>query len=366
MKENDMRNLAFWLIIATIYGILFSLEYFVWGDSMIAIGKKEHNLGKIIFYIHAIYTIASLRIVWATELGARLLFGKPINTLSSGLTFIPLGICQISKETKLTIEDELPADPEHIFRVKMGDPEVVPLELVREGYVPPIRITFNYPEKKSESDDPLNSRITAEVVVVIRWRIRDYVQFLGVIGSRREARRQLQDVSVNTIFPILTKLTAAQALTELESVNKTLEEKLRKMLGGEGPEDRPWGAQLANAQIKLISFSHDLNDKIENVAKAKLEKKAIILKAEGEKKKRQLEGVGAGFAEKAVLKGRTEGLLAMAQKLNVSSQSVLGAETARAITENPGQKTIIPGSSGFGDLVAVASVVGETLKEERK
>ena len=356
-------NKNFWIIVSIIYIIFFAIEYFILGDNMISIGEKETvSLGKLLFYAQILYTIASLRIVWATEQGARLFFGKPIDNLSSGLVFIPFGICQISKETKLTIEDELPADPERIFRVKLGEPEVVPSDLAEKGYVPPIRITFNYSE--SGSDDPLDSRLTAEVVIVIRWRIVDYVQFLGVIGSRLEARRQLQDISVSTIFPILTKLTQAQALAQVEKTNEELEKTLRGMLSGIGDKDRPWGAQLANAQIKLINSSHDLNDKIEGVAKAKLEKKAVMLKAEGEKKRLQLEGEGAGAGEKAMLDGRAKGLANMTKKLGIQPHIVLGAETARAVTENPGNKTIIPGSGGFSDLITLASTIGETLKKD--
>jgi len=359
--KNKLRLVIFWGIVIAIYGILIAWEYFVWSDEVIAFNGKAWNKGLVIFYLQVLYTIASLRTIGPTQLGARLLFGKPINALFPGLVFIPLGICQLRRETRLTIEDELPADPEHVFREELGKAEVIPPELVREGYVPPIRITFSHPTE--ESSDPLNARVTAEVVVVIRWRIVNFLQFLGVIGSRREARRQLQDVSINTIFPILTKKTAAEALAQLEEINKDLEKALRDMVAGEGVEDRPWGAQLANAQIKLISFSHGLNKEIEKVPEAKLERQATILKAEGEKEKRRLEGEGAGQAERALLKGRTGGLLAMKKALELPPEAVIGAETARAVTSNPGQKTVVVGTDGFKEIIGVAKAAGSVLRE---
>jgi len=372
------RNLVFfWATVGIIYSILFVVEYSFWGYKMTIMEEEVQNLGKIILYAQILYTLASLRIVWATELGMRLLFGRPTNLLSHGLAFIPLGFCQLSKETRLTVEDELPADPEHIHRVKLGEPEVVPPELRKLGYVPPIRVTFGYPNKDSgiPTDDPLNERITAEVVIIIRWRIANFGEFLTTIGSRRESRRQLQDIAVSTLFPLFAKVTPAEVLKNLGEYNRALEEGVRLLMAGKitsggqtvNDEDaRPWGTVLANAQVKEIGFGHELNKSIEGVPKAKLEKAAIIHLAKADKEKRRLAGEGDGSAEEATLRGRTAGLLTMSKSLGVSGASVLGAETARGITDNPGQKTIVAGVGGIKELVAVATTVGEALKPTDK
>ena len=51
----------------------------------------------------------------------------------------------------------------------------------------------------------------------------------------------------------------------------------------------------------------------------------------------------------------------MSAELNISGNAVLAAETARGVTNNPGQKTIIAGSGGFKDLAVIGAVLGETL-----
>ena len=70
------------------------------------------------------------------------------------------------------------------------------------------------------------------------------------------------------------------------------------------------------------------------------------------------EGRGDGKGEKARLGGRTAGSKKMAKDLGVDPSVVIGAETARAITENPGQKTIITGAPGFRELMGAAAALG--------
>ncbi len=351
---NQIKLILFWSSVLVIYSVFFLLEYFVWSKTDITFFSLKIDKGELAFYIQILYTLVSIRIVWANELGGRFIFGKSMNNLSPGLVFIPIGFCSMGKETGRALEDELPADPHLVFRVKLGEPEVIPAELIAQGYVPPIRITFAFP-KGEETADPLNSRLTAEVVIVIRWRVTDYLQFFRVIGDIKEARRQLNDIAINTLFPILSKLTVSDALKNLKKVNKRLEKVLDDVMSGKGDKDRPWGAQLETAAVKSISQSHDLNDKIEEVAKAKLEKE-----------KRRLEGEGTGASEKAILIARTAGLKKMTEDLEISPGAVLGAEVSRAITNNPGQKTFIAGSGGFKDIVSVAAIAGEAFTSSTK
>lgn len=318
------------------------------------------------------YILLSLRIVGPKELGVLLFFGKPIKELRSGLVFVPWLICQLNKETRLTIQDELPADPQYIFRRE--DVEVVP-----PGFFPPIRIPFGFPRKELEKiitkspdgktieheltvppeDDPLNIRITAEVVPVIRWRIENYIQFLITIGSREQARRQMEDCAVASLTREFAKITPAVALANLGTYSISLQNEIRARIEN-------WGIKLESAQIKIINFHRDLNDAISAVPEAKLNAKAIITKSEAAKEQERLLGEGKGAAEKAVLDGRTAGFKKMMNDLNVSAEVILGAETARAITENPGQKTVIVGQQGFTDLIGIATGIGKTKETEKE
>lgn len=351
-KDKIIKINYFWTIVALVYVVLFALEAVILSQHEVLVLDTKVNLGLSVFLAQILYTFASLQTVGPTELGARLFFGKPIDTVSSGLVFIPLGFFRLSKETRLTVQDELPADPEKIFRDE--DVKIPP-----EGTFPPIRIPFGYPKEKS--DDPLNVRVTTEVVPIVRWKIVDYIKFLTTIGDRTEARRQMNDIAIAMLTSEFAKITPAKALEDLAEYNQ----KLKKEIGS---RVETWGIRMENAQIKAINFSKPLNKAIQLVPIATANARATIINAEAERKKRKLEGQGAGEAEQAILKSRSTGLKDMADKLEINSNVVLGAETARAVTANPGQKTVIAGSSGFSDLVATAAAVGEvfsTAKDEK-
>jgi len=356
--RNFSEFMIFWVIVATLSIVLFAAEYFVLSAHTLQFGETVLNLGLIIFLFQVLYTVAGFRIVGPTELGARLFLGKPINNLTSGLVFIPPGICQLSKGTRLTIEDELPADPQHIYRVKRGEPEVVPPELVGIMF-PPIRIPFGHPDEPS--DDPLDVRITAEVVPIVRWRIVNYIQFLTTIGSREEARRQMEDIMITVLMREFSKVTPAAALKDLEKYGKLLKSELRDLVA-DTKSSRPWGIEIAIAEVKSIIFSHELSVAILKVPEATLEAKATIIEAEAQRKKLELEGKGEGAKERETLKGRTTGLKKMMTELELKGPAVLGAETARAITQNPGQKTVVVGASGFKELIGIADAAGSVMK----
>ena len=366
MDTKKRKGLFVFLkVIAIAYIIFFIAEYFWLSNYSMSTtflqAEFKWNWGLATFLAQILYTLISLRMVGPTELGALLLFGKPICEVSSGLVFVPFGISQLKKETRLTIQDELPTDPQHIFRLE--DTEIVP-----PGFFPPIRIPFGFPKNAEElrkidletsrgnvekheldvppENDSLNIRVTAEVVPVIRWRIDDYIQFLTTIGSREEARKQMEDCAIGSLTREFAKITPAVALANLGTYSACLQYQINERIEN-------WGINMESAQIKMINFHRDLNAAIGAVPKAKLEKE-----------RDRLVGEGMGAKEKAILTGRTDGLKKMRDELEISGAAALGAETARAITENPGQKTIVAGSRGFSELVTIASAVGASIKKE--
>ncbi len=303
------------------------------------------NWGLTVFFAIVLYTITSFRTIGPTELGARLLFGKPIDNLSSGPVFIPFGVFTLELAPATYMQDELPSDPENIFHGEGTPPP---------GKFSPIRIPFGLPTE--ENDDPYDHRMTQQVVPVVTWRIKDLVKFLATIGGVKEARRQLEDAAIAMLTEAFAKITPAVALKGMEGHSLALHTALSTVV-------LDWGIELKSAKIKAINFNHELNTAILGVPQATVTAKAAIITAEGEKQKRRLEGEGDGAAEQAVLEGRTTGLLDMVTRLGVSGSQVLGAETARGVTSSPGQKTIIAGGTGFADLVAIAgTILGETKK----
>lgn len=343
-NEKGKKLLGFWLIITVVYLLFFVLEYFYLSEKKETIFGEAWNWGWVAFFTQILYTIFSFRTVGPTELGAILFFGKPVKEVSSGLVFVPFGICKLETETRLVIQEELPGNPELIFR---GDGETP------KGMFPPIRIPFA--DKPEEGDDPLNRRVTAEIVPVIRWRILTYIIFLINIGSKEEAKRQMEDVTIALCMRELPQKSVAEALVTLQDFNKKLQKTIEELVAS-------WGIKVETAQIKLINFHRELNKAIAGVAEAGFKKKAVITEGEGEKEKRMLEGEGSGLAEKAILDGRTAGFEEMTKRLRIKPELVLNAETARAITSNPGQKTVIVGPRGFADIVGIATAIGENLK----
>ena len=342
------------------------------------------NWGFAVFLSQLFYVLISFRIMGPTELGALLFFGKPIRDVDSGLTFVPFLVCQLVKNTRNVIEDELPARPELIYRSERGKEEVVPENLLKAGYKPPIRIQFGGPgitidvlENENEvvkrlygklnslivnkeiKDDPLNVRMTAETPLVIRWRIKNFCEFLKIFGSKEEAKDQIQDIAVAMLNREFSKITPAIAQAHLGTFSELVKEEIAERIGSNSIE-------IKTVLLRPFIYSHDLNVDLLKRAQAQAKKQATITDAEAQKQKDVLEGEGQGEKEKAIIDGRTKGLTNMAKELGVLPLAVLSAETARAITANPGQKTIIAGTAGFNDLMAVGAALGEVFRKEDK
>lgn len=353
-----LKKPFFWVSVAAVYGFLLVVVVFLnlFIDPVDIFGKK-YDFRTIMFYILLLYTAASLRIVGPTELGCRLFFGKPIDNVSSGLTFVPFLICELMTETRLVIQDELPAEPEKIYRGGTGDESgrTVPKELQLLGMKPPIRVTFNGRNKESKDekinkDDPYDRRLTAEVVPIIRWKIDDFVVFIETIGSIENARKQMEDTCVKMFTQLLTGVSPAVALLRIKKYSEDLQIAIEELV-------QCWGIKIEGAQIKAIIFSRTLNEAVQNAVVQERQKKAKIL-----------EGEGIGGREKAIINGRTDGLQKMMADLKVGGEIVIGAETARAIAgegDKSSQRTIIAGSGGFVDLIGTAVAIGENFKAKQ-
>lgn len=336
--------------------LILSASVINWLVSPIEIFGENYGRGTVAIYVLFLYLAASLRIVGPKEQGCVLLFGRPWFNVSSGLALVPLLICWLVLETRLVIQDELPAEPEKIYRASEQDPEGIsmPAELQALGMRPPIRVTFSGRNKASvnagiKKDDPYDRRLTEEVVPVIRWKIDDLKTFITVIGSVAEARKQMEDTCVKTFTEHLTQVSPAVALLKIGDYSDILQAAIEKLVHG-------WGVRIENAQIKALRFSKKLNTAVQNVVVQERNKIASIL-----------EGEGAGGKEKAVLDGRTNGLTKMAKDLHVNGDVVLGAETARAIAgegDKSSQRTIIAGSGGFVDLVSTATAIAKSLTDK--
>lgn len=348
---NEKKQ-SFWLWVGIVYIVLFVLT-FSFSFSSITIFGMEWNWGLATFLAVILYTIASMRKVGPTELGARIFLGRPVDEVSSGFVFVPVGIFELKLETRLIIQAEFPADPEYIYRKDDMSGAIPP------GKFPPIRIPFGIPKNQGGNildRDPLRMRLIEEVVPIVRFRVKNYIMFLTTIETVDKALVQLQDLCVAILSREFGRVTPAAVIANYAKYNKLLTKEIQESVSS-------WGIELESAKVKVINFSHDLNKAVQQIAENTAKGKAHVIEAEGLKKAAILEGEGRGSAEKAELDGRTAGLKNMMDTLALKGGEVLGAETARGITNNPGQKTVIVGADGFGKLAAVAgTILGETLK----
>ena len=386
-EVNEPRNKSlFGMITAIVYFILFILDYFclsrfyyekiIWGMGW--------NWGFAMFLLQVFYTLISFRTVGPKELGAILLFEKPLFAVESGLKFVPFLVCRLVKETRNVIEDELPTKPELIYRSKRGEEEVVPENLLKAGYKPPIRVQFGWPgvridipeeadkrtkklyeelnnliDEQKIKDDPLNVRMTAETPLVVRWKIKSLVEFLRTFGSKEEAKNQIQDIAVAMLNREFSKITPAVAQAHLGKFSELIMADTIARIGSNSIE-------IQTILIRPFVYSHDLNVSLLKEAQARAEKKAAITNAEAQKEQERLTGEGKGLAARAILDGRTKGLQKMAKTLKIAPEIVVSAETAGKIIEHPDQKMIIAGTPGFTDLMTIAYALVKTAREEEK
>jgi regulator of protease activity HflC (stomatin/prohibitin superfamily) len=340
--------------------LLIGFTYYVLNRYVkpITLQGEKYGPGTLATYLMMIYLAASVRIVGPQKVGAVLLLGRPWFDVSSGPVLVPLLIASLVTEKGTIIQDELPADPEKIYRKGDGDPEgnTVPPELQAIGMRPPIRVTFsgrNDAVSRANNiadDDPYDRRLTAEVVPVVRWKIISYKVFLQTIGSIDEARRQMEDSSIGVFNDLLAPVSPAVAMLKMSETNSALKTEIAELV-------KDWGVALLNAEIKTLRFSRTLNSAVQNVVIEERNKRASIYQGEGQ-----------GGKERAILAGRSAGLKQMVEDLELEDgKLVLGAETARAIAgegDKSSQRTIIAGAGGFAELVGVGAAIAKSVNNK--
>ena len=182
---------------------------------------------------------------------------------------------------------------------------------------------------------------------MIFWSIKDLIKFRSTIGDVEKARKQMADVYIAIVTTDLPKITVKEFYKNREPIDIKIFTELDDLT------DR-WGVKIHVARIKEPKQSHNLSSKIQEMAEAKAKKHAD-----------ELEGEGLGAREKAVLKGRTDGLLYMAEKLEVSPESILSAESAREIAKDV-DNLVSVGSGGYSDLINMVAAGASALKLQRQ
>lgn len=339
----------YWIGLAVVFflwlfaGLLLSYQ----GD--VAVGL---NSGYLTWIVAAWYFILGIRVINPSKIAGVLVLGKPTIVVSGGLVLVLPGIFKLVDFPRGTIEMELPAEPQDIFRNE--DTQEVP-----KGKRPPNRITFanaDFSKDDVDKNDPLNHRVTIEVSTFTRWRIRDFWDFYIRIGSTDEAKRQLEDMSTAMQQERLAKLTLSKTLATLDVINKDLDDHIRTRTSN-------WGVEMIDASIKLLGFSRSLNTAIQSVSVSKASKQSTILDAEAEERKLTLHGQGTANAVKAELDARTDGMKKMSDDLKVDGKDIVGAETARRIGESPSTKIVL-GTQGLSELIGAGATIARNFAQK--
>ena len=351
-KKKKKMGPVFWLWFFTgVFLILCcSLDFLVLKKYSETILGMEWNWGWAAFWLQITYLLWSFRRVGPTETGVNLLFGKPIQKMNSGLTFVPYGIFELVTITKIVREKEYP-DPEKLWR---GDGPIP------EGKIPPIRVIQGQQKKVgSKEEDPLDKRITTEVSAVVRYRITDFMTFIGTIGSLAELDRTIEDLLVADIRKELAIISPAQTLKTWGFIQKRLQDEVEKLVNS-------WGVEVQTVRLKEIDIGHRVNTALMDVVAATLNKKTTITNAGAEKEKRVLEGTGLAKARRILLEAEAFGYKKIANELNIKeSELILFAETVKTLTENS-QYTLLAGSPGVADLFATIGAIKNILPRIRK
>ena len=308
---------------------LLGIDLFIFGGRL--------PLGYPIMAIGAAHFLTGLQIVRADEIGGITVLGTPTIQVTGTLVCTPVFLSELEKFTANTIEFELPADPQHIWREESTPP-------VGSRARPPIRITF---AEDKDSDDPLKRRVTEEVVFFARIRIENFFNFWKRIGSLDEARHQLEDMGVAILSAELPKVTLSKAIEDIATYSEQLQKDMRN-------STRSWGVRIVDARVKQFALAKNLNKAIQERAASVANKQTTITNAEATRTATTLQGEGVANAIRAEIDARTGGLSNMATTLGVASEAVLASEVARNIASGP-NNTVIVGTQGVTDLLGIVA-----------
>lgn len=404
--QNKSFQILFWT--AAIIGLIAAIIRFAVGSVTVPYAGTEISLSSIWTGLGLAYLVLSWRFwdpVGPDEIAVRVILGRPIDTVTSGPPFAPLGVTEILKYPTATVQREFPAEPELIFRPKRDESEMIP---TGSNLVPPLRITFAdtpltaeeaknifgegddghfkvqrrdggweefKPGTENLKDGLSTARVTAEVSHISRYRIFNAVSFTKTVpdtvegGRIAEVFRQIEDEQVIALNTILVQMTVAQAMQNVAWINAVLFRKVcRRIKADAEGHSKAWGIDIEGSAIKPIQFHRDLNASIASVPQAINARRKAIIDAEGQKASIILKGEGDAQAardlERETLEGRADGLQEIAKVAStVKGRAAIGSEVARKVAE--GGNTIVVGTGGMEQVIGLAAAAAATTKKQK-
>ncbi len=381
-NEKSVWDRKGFMVIVSILYFTFTIIFFLLWDKKMVAGKTE---GALQIYWHwtwlatvVAYSLASISGTGLSERALKLLFGVlPVGgeIPPQRLTFAPLGFFTLSLVPIEIQEMELPGEPEQIWRFKDENQDELPLGIGRNGevvpepkkviqedgeqvliilpWVQPVRVLFGNKDLGEDNDplsetskfpgmpklkennregkqkDPAHERVTAEVVCVLQWRVREISDFFRTYGSFSNAKKMLADVAVAEMTAVLQAGTPARALGNQELLSHHILRKVRERVGHEVEfiqfkrddagntvlqDSKPViekrylghpkgetlscrrGIEIVLFQLKPPNFSHDYNKAIQAGPEALGKANADAFQGQGEKKRMEALKEVAGTA----------------------------------------------------------------------
>ncbi|MFZ2038649.1 MAG: SPFH domain-containing protein [Minisyncoccia bacterium] len=337
------------------------------------------NYGGILFGLQIIYTALSFKIVGTEELGALLVFERPVYEVRSGIVFVPWLICGLRRESRLTIQMQIPGEPEEVD--KSGDDnrgliagkKYLPIRVTTSSYEIVMKDSRFANDPALVEGDPLNNRMTLEPSAQIRFKIKDIIRFVQVIGSLKEAQRQLRDTAEGSIQSEFGRRTPALILAHRDEISKILRVEIGKLVKDDTctPDSNEWwGIEIDTAQLLDIDINKKVNVALSLATAAKINKVTTVIDAEAAKEKKKQEGLGskefkiaegegAAKARELILLAEAAGLAKLAEiSKTPEGQLNLIVQQAKEMYQNS-QYSILPGNGEglFGTVAGIQEVL---------
>lgn len=322
-----------------VLGIVFNL--IVFGILLLPLLNGGPNASDVAFgmiVLQIIVGLFSFGKMTIDEVGYLSFLGRPLVKLEAGPYYKIPFLMEAFKLSGATFQDELPAEPEKIFR--RDDKEAIP-----PGLFPPIRIKFGPPDPKDADlvGNPYNKEMTVEVPVVVSWHIEDIIIFHSTAKTVDNMRKIMEDKAISLFNEEFANMTPAKASRVLKEIGDRLKIKLQN-------ETSDKGIEIEDAYVKPFVYSHDLNKTVTQVSEEEQRAQMTLIKAAAEKKKRTDEGAGAAEARRLLLEAEAAGTKNLAELAKTDEgRIVLYMETLKTALEKA-QYSIIPGSEAYNAL----------------
>ena len=305
------------------------------------------------------YTLASLKVVKADQQAARTFFGRPINSVGSGLIFVPLGIYSLHFYTTNIITISIGGPREQPVE-RNADGKIIKFQLVsRKGQSgdrflvseEPLRIvtssrsaSINWSGRDQGNNDPfpktdaLAHRVAMDPLVIVQFKIVNPCQFLTEVGLEiKDILPPLAEITRTILQGYVGDKIPAYIIHQLEKeVPQFLKYKLEQLLGDKEAKDRakaaekdvsdwnprPWGVDVSAVRISDPGLPFRVNEALAEARKAGPDKDATVIRAEGERQRMEaLEKFASGSGGEMML--RLEQLRTIAETIGPTDKVVL-------------------------------------------